>query len=215
MKNKSDVVEIFQRSYKMIQTQFMLPIKVFWSDNGGEFVNLALSHFFHTKGVLHETTCPQTPQQNGVAECKNGQILIVARALLLGASVSKRFWMDALIYAVYLLNRLPLRVLDFQTPMQVLTHHLSTSSMLTLSPKVFGCVIYVHLHQNQRSWTPVLSAVSLWVSLLIRKVTDAIILQPDVYMSLWMLLLLRMKCSSLIHPSISFRMRLVVEDITG
>ncbi|BFG15695.1 hypothetical protein CerSpe_019690 [Prunus speciosa] len=68
----------------MIQTQFMLPIKVFRSDNGGEFVNSALSQFFHTKGVLHETTCPQTPQQNG-------QILAAARALLLGASVPKRF----------------------------------------------------------------------------------------------------------------------------
>ncbi|CAL9028934.1 unnamed protein product, partial [Prunus brigantina] len=142
---------ILAKSHQMIQTQFMLPIKVFRSDNGGEFVNSALSHFFHTMGVLHETTCPQTPQQNGVAERKNGQILAAARALLLGASVPKWFWMDAVTYAVYLLNRLPSRVLDFQTPMHVLTHHVSASSMLTLSPKVFGCVVYVHLHQNQRS----------------------------------------------------------------
>ncbi|KAI5328342.1 hypothetical protein L3X38_027739 [Prunus dulcis] len=98
-----------------------------------------------------ETTCPQTPQQNGVAERKNGQILAAAHALLLGALVPKGFWMDDVTYAVYLLNRLPSRVLDFQTPMQVLTHHLSASSMLTLSPKVFGCVFYVHLHHNQRS----------------------------------------------------------------
>ncbi|CAL2257035.1 unnamed protein product [Prunus armeniaca] len=90
MKNKSDVVEIFQRFNHIIQTQFMLPIKIFQSDNGGEFVNSALSHFFHTNGVLHETTCPQTPQQNGVAERKNGQILTTALALLLGASVPKR-----------------------------------------------------------------------------------------------------------------------------
>ncbi|CAL9018518.1 unnamed protein product [Prunus brigantina] len=146
MKNKSDVVKIFQRFYQMIQTQFMLPIKVFRSDSGGEFVNSALSHIFHATSVVHETTCPQTPQQNGVAERKNRQILAAARALLLGASVPKRFWMDAVIYAVYLLNRLPSRVLDFQTPMHVLTHHVSASSMLTLSPKVFGCVVYVHLH---------------------------------------------------------------------
>ncbi|CAL8992128.1 unnamed protein product, partial [Prunus brigantina] len=79
------------------------------------------------------------------------RILSTARALLLGTSVPKRLWMDAVTYAVYLLNRLPSRVLDFQTPMHVLTHHISASSMLTLSPKVFGCVVYVHLHQNQRS----------------------------------------------------------------
>ncbi|CAL8998461.1 unnamed protein product [Prunus brigantina] len=50
MKNKSDMVEIFQRFYQMIHTQFMLPIKVFRSNNGGEFVNSALSHFFSHYG---------------------------------------------------------------------------------------------------------------------------------------------------------------------
>ncbi|CAL8139785.1 unnamed protein product [Prunus armeniaca] len=34
-------------------------------------------------------------------------ILAATRALLLGASVPKRFWMDAVTYVVYLLNRLP------------------------------------------------------------------------------------------------------------
>ncbi|CAL2226849.1 unnamed protein product [Prunus armeniaca] len=55
-------------------------------------------------GVLHETTCPQTPQQNEVAERKNRQILAAARAQLLGTdqsylclfyadSVSKGVWL--------------------------------------------------------------------------------------------------------------------------
>ncbi|KAI5314323.1 hypothetical protein L3X38_043499 [Prunus dulcis] len=78
-------------------------------------------------------------------------ILAAAYVLLLGESVPKRFWMDVVNYRVYLLNRLPSRVLDVQTPVQVLTHHISVSSMLTLSPNVFGCVVYVHFHQNQRS----------------------------------------------------------------
>ena len=75
MKHKSDVVTIFPRFYQMIQTQFMLPLKFFRFDNDEEFVNSALSQFFHTQGVLNETTCLQTPQQNGVAKRKNGQIL--------------------------------------------------------------------------------------------------------------------------------------------
>ncbi|CAL8119745.1 unnamed protein product [Prunus armeniaca] len=91
----SPVSTALGRFYQMIQTQFRLPIK----------------------GVFHETTCPQTPQHNGVAERKNGQILAATLALQLGASVPKRFWMDAVTYAVYLLNLLPSRVLDFQTPM--------------------------------------------------------------------------------------------------
>ncbi|BBH09453.1 hypothetical protein Prudu_021956 [Prunus dulcis] len=54
----------------------------------------------------------------GVTERKNGQILAAAYVLLLGESVPKRFWMDVVNYGVYLLNRLPSRVLDVQTPVQ-------------------------------------------------------------------------------------------------
>ncbi|KAB2628709.1 hypothetical protein D8674_033504 [Pyrus ussuriensis x Pyrus communis] len=49
--------------------------------------------------ILHKTTCPYTPQQNGVAERKNRHILETARALLLGASVPKFFWPEAVTYA--------------------------------------------------------------------------------------------------------------------
>ncbi|KAB2628036.1 hypothetical protein D8674_032831 [Pyrus ussuriensis x Pyrus communis] len=49
--------------------------------------------------ILHETTCLYTPQQNGVAERKNRHILETARALLLGASVPKVFWPEAVTYA--------------------------------------------------------------------------------------------------------------------
>ena len=36
-----------------------------------EYLNSELSQFFAEHGILHETTCPQTPQQNGVTERKN------------------------------------------------------------------------------------------------------------------------------------------------
>ncbi|KAI5328436.1 hypothetical protein L3X38_027833 [Prunus dulcis] len=88
--------------------------------------------------VLHETTCPQTPQQNGVAERKNGQILAAALALLLGALVPKGFWVDDVTYAVYLLNRLPSRVLDFQTPMQA-----TDAVILQLDVSVFMDVTFI------------------------------------------------------------------------
>ena len=30
-----------------------------------------LQKYFHTHGIIHQTTCAYTPQQNGVAERKN------------------------------------------------------------------------------------------------------------------------------------------------
>ncbi|KAM1209105.1 hypothetical protein ACFX2J_014684 [Malus domestica] len=101
--------------------------------------------------MLHETTCPQTPPQNGVAELKNRHILETTQALLIGAHVPHAYWVDAVMYSVYLLNRMPSQVHNFRTPMEVLTDYVTLPSSLQLSPCIFGCVAYVHLHKNQRS----------------------------------------------------------------
>lgn len=90
-------------------------------------------------------TCPHTPQQNGVTERKNCHILETARALLLGASVPKVFWPEAVTYAVYVINRMPSRVVGFRTPLQVFTQHVQVVSTHTLTPRVFGCVACVHI----------------------------------------------------------------------
>lgn len=131
----------------MTRTQFSLPIKVLRSDNGGEYVNNELSQCFQEQGILHETTCPQT-QQNGVAEHKNRYILETARAILIGASTPQYYWADTVTYVVYLMNRMPSRVLDFCTTMEALALHVSLSSTLQLFSRIFGCVAYVHLHKN-------------------------------------------------------------------
>ena len=59
-------------------------------------------------------------------------------------------WGDAVTTLVYLLNRMSSKVLDFKTPLQVLSTHLSLSTML-MFPRIFGCVVFVHLHKNQRT----------------------------------------------------------------
>ncbi|CAL9020404.1 unnamed protein product [Prunus brigantina] len=135
----------------MVQTQYSSVIKVLRSDNGGEYINFELSEFLRGQRILHETTCPHTPQQNGVAERKNRHILETARALLLGASVPPRFWPEAVTYVVYVINRMPSRVVGFQTPIQVLTQHTPVVSSNTLPPRVFGCVAYVHIQKIHRS----------------------------------------------------------------
>jgi len=127
----------------MIQTQF--------SAKGGEYVHQRFCTYFDNHGLIHETSYPQTPQQNGVAERKNRHILETARALLHGKHVPTRYWLDAVSTAVYLLNKLPSKVLLFQTPLQALASHVSLPTTLMLPPRVFGCVAYVHLHKNQRT----------------------------------------------------------------
>ncbi|KAM1679254.1 hypothetical protein ACFX1R_041088 [Malus domestica] len=53
--------------------------------------------------------------------------------------------------ATYLINRMPSKVLNFLTPLQVLATFVPLLSVLVLPPRVFGYVAFVHLHKNQRT----------------------------------------------------------------
>ena len=73
----------------MIQTQFESPIKRLRSDNGREYVNQNLSKFLEENEVVHELTCVDTPQQNGLLK---GKIVISLR--LLELYFSKHLFLD-------------------------------------------------------------------------------------------------------------------------
>jgi len=52
----------------MIKTQFGGHVKKVCSDNGLEFTNKSLQAYFRENGILHETSCVNTSQQNGRVE---------------------------------------------------------------------------------------------------------------------------------------------------
>jgi GAG-pre-integrase domain/Integrase core domain len=151
LKTKDEVPYVFKTFFKMVRNQFGKMIKYLRSDNGGEFVNKVLRDFFNSQGIIHETSCIGTPQQNGVAERKNRHVLETARSMLLEYDVPQVYWDHAVATAIYLINRMPSVVLNFQTPLQVLSSYFQIPSILNLPPKIFGCVAYVHIQKHQRS----------------------------------------------------------------
>ena len=92
MKSKGEVTSLFQQFYKMVQVQYKSQIQVLRNDNGGKYVNSELRAFLDHYGIVHQTTCPYTPQQNGVAERKNRQLLEVVCASLLEARLPLSYW---------------------------------------------------------------------------------------------------------------------------
>jgi transposase InsO family protein len=151
MKSKKEVNMLFQKFNKMICTQYNVKVRVLRSDNGGEYLSSEFRQYLEAQGIVHQTTCPDTPQQNGVAERKNRHLLEVVRALLIEAHMPLSYWGEALTSAVYLINRIPSSTIDFQTPLQVFTEAVIAPIVPNLTPRVFGCVAYVHLHKHQRS----------------------------------------------------------------
>ncbi|XP_055814401.1 uncharacterized protein LOC129884050 [Solanum dulcamara] len=65
--------------------------------------------------IIHQRSCPYTPQQNGVAERKHIHLLEVTRALRFQGKIPIRFWGHCVLAAAYLINRLSSSVLEFHT----------------------------------------------------------------------------------------------------
>ena len=59
----------------------------------------------------------------------------------------KSYWGDAVLSSVYLINRLPTQVLNKRTPIELLS---PSSSLFSISPRVFECVCFVHNHSPTR-----------------------------------------------------------------
>ena len=109
---KSDCLIVLKDFISMVKTQFGVNVKCIRTDNGTEFVNSQVSSLFKECGIIHQSSCVYTPQQNGIVERKHRSILDMARALRFQASIPLKYWGCCVSTAVYILNRLPSVVLQ-------------------------------------------------------------------------------------------------------
>ena len=97
-------------------------------------------------GIIHQTNCWETPQQNGRVEWKHQHILNVAKALIFQSHLPNMFWSYAVLHAVFLTNHIPLLILNNKSPYKLLYHKTPNYADL----KVFGCLCYVSTLINNR-----------------------------------------------------------------
>ncbi|CAH9112219.1 unnamed protein product [Cuscuta epithymum] len=145
MKNKSEVPQLLIHFCNMVNTQFEQKVKRIRADNGVEFqTNSLLDYYGHT-GILLETSCTDTPQQNGVVERKHRHILEVARALRFQSGLPIDFWGECILTAVYIINRLPSPIIQNKSPFEMLFGKVPNYEHL----RVFGCLVYAHINKRK------------------------------------------------------------------
>jgi hypothetical protein len=109
MKNCSELFSIFQIFRNMIKTQFAQKIRIVRLDNAKENTSQSFASYLSDKGIIHQTLCAHTLQQNGVTKRKNSRLLDATHCLLSHMHVPKQFWTDVVLTACYLVIGCPPR----------------------------------------------------------------------------------------------------------
>ena len=107
LKHKDEAFHVFKAFKAEVENQLGKIIKILRSDRGGEYFPNDFNEFCEQNGIIHESSAPRTPQQNGLAERKNRTFLEMVNAMLMHAKLPYSLWGEALFSACHILNRIP------------------------------------------------------------------------------------------------------------
>ncbi|GJQ73083.1 hypothetical protein Trydic_g1713 [Trypoxylus dichotomus] len=147
LQRKSEVFEKFKAYEATATNHFGRRILRLRCDNGKAYLSDNFKHFCEEKGISLELTVPYTPEQNGVSARMNRTLLEKARTMMLGTNLPKNLWNEAILAAVYLLNRSLTSALGNTTPAELWHGEKRNISKF----RVFGCTAYLHTSKDLRT----------------------------------------------------------------
>jgi len=118
---KSQVVNALEIYINKVERQLDRKVKVIKSDRGGEYYVRydesgqhpgPFAKFLEQRGICAQYTMSGTPQQNGVSKRRNRNLMDMDRSALSNSSLPVSLWMYALKTAMYLLNRVPSKIVQ-------------------------------------------------------------------------------------------------------
>ena len=143
---KSDVPATVKQVLALLERSGSGTVRAVRSDRGGEYVNKELGGWLKDKGIVHETTAPYTPEQNGAAERLNRTLMERVRAMLIDAGLPLDLWAEAVMTANFIRNRSPVSS-GTATPWERFFGSKPDVSAL----RVFGATAYVHIPKALRT----------------------------------------------------------------
>ena len=92
MQHKSEQEEIFMRLHQQLERQFDGKVKIFQSDNGGEYLSKTFTKYLALEGIEHQTTVKECSAQNGLSERGHLTLMDMARSMLQHSGLPLQFW---------------------------------------------------------------------------------------------------------------------------
>jgi hypothetical protein len=118
-----------------------------------------MPEFYQSKGIVHQLSCVETPQQNSVVERKHQHLLNVAKALRFQANLPLFFWGECVLFAAHIINCIPTPTLSNKTPFEFFFYYyffLNFFFEFSVLPqfshlRVFGCLCFASTLTRNRS----------------------------------------------------------------
>ena len=143
---KDEAFDKFKQYKARVEKELGRKIVNLRTDNGGEYRNKEFQSYCKESGIRMEFTVPYTSPQNGVAERTNRTLMNMARTMLIGSSMEKQYWGEAVVTSAFIKNRLASRVLQWKSPFELWYGRAPNMENL----KVFGSIAYARIPSENR-----------------------------------------------------------------
>nr|GEV37592.1 putative ribonuclease H-like domain-containing protein [Tanacetum cinerariifolium] len=138
LRSKDETPKVVIKFLKQIQVSLNKTVRFICTDNGTEFVNHHLTHYYDSFGIFHQKSVPRTPQQNGVVERRNRTLVEAARIMLIFSKAPMFLWAEAVATACYTQNRSLIQTRHNKTPYDMVHNKKHDLTFL----RVFGTLCY-------------------------------------------------------------------------
>ena len=91
-------------------------------------------------------TTAYTPQQNDVTEMKNRTVMNMVRSMLFYKNIPNTFWVEAVNWTIYVINRCPTLAVKNVTPEEAWSGVKPSIDHFW----VFGCITHVHIPEERK-----------------------------------------------------------------
>ncbi len=124
MKSCNKALQLFIEFQTAAKTFCKEQIAVLHVNNAPELVQGQMKAHCKAHGITYEKTMPDSPSQNGVAECANCTICSMACAILIDTDLCDFFWLFVVLAATHIKQRAPHTSLPPNTtPFKLWFHH--------------------------------------------------------------------------------------------
>ncbi|CAI5500972.1 unnamed protein product [Closterium sp. Naga37s-1] len=146
-KESATVAKVLRQWHKDVELKCGRKLKAVRSDRGGEFLGEAVKAWKAEFGIKTQLSVADTPQQNGVVERWHRTMAEGIRTLLVDSGLPARLWGEALMWVVWVKNRVTHSALPTSiTPMEAWSGQKPHVGMA----RIWGCMGSVMLHGHEK-----------------------------------------------------------------